>query len=435
MLRKLIDDPKYRLYYLIVGYPLMILAIRFLQVFNEAFFTYLYDPFFIIFLVWSGISYIFNLKKLKNIRSWVNIVMIVIFGFGVVSMHLNPETITVHNITYLLLSVVLAMECYNFSLRYTEVEYKQFFNRVVTILSVIVNIINIATVILIVLSVYSIDIPGIKYFYPYFLINLETRKHGPGFHFGGLYLNKSMLGFFSYVGIFLTIYRVKLSKLSIPKSVIYILFSLVTLYFSDNRVSMIAVFVIFFSLVYVQLRKKIGKKKTIITCVISIIILAFIYINFATFKDVSIKEMLANFTTDPAATFHSLSSARDVMWNSILSMRNELFLFGKGWHSDLTGYWAENAHNLFFNFFFWSGLPSLILAIILNVYFVIRLIKNWKNVIATSDRWLLVLLICVYIQSMLDLAIVDSGQPETVLFWLILGYFIHGTKDKRFDKQ
>jgi|GEM_PF-6460047 len=136
-------------------------------------------------------------------------------------------------------------------------------------------------------------------------------------------------------------------------------------------------------------------------------------------------------------------------WNKLLSHRLDYWaagwtdflkrpIFGNGWmKSDTLGETFSvariylNHHNLFINLLCWTGFIGTGIFVLVITLCTIRIFKNGRYIAKSKSEWLIVLCLCVFIQSMLDICIIGEDlHIETPWFWLCFGYLVFLYKKK-----
>lgn len=132
-------------------------------------------------------------------------------------------------------------------------------------------------------------------------------------------------------------------------------------------------------------------------------------------------------------TFNEKSNGRLILWKSGIEVGMQKPIFGWGWAYfpeeliEKSGYvGGVSLHNVIINVFVFSGFAGVIS---LLVFFVASLVRLWKNrhlIASTNSGWVLVLVICGWIQSMLQPGILgENSHIESIYFWISYGYLVY----------
>ncbi|WP_102343285.1 O-antigen ligase family protein [Galactobacillus timonensis] len=141
-------------------------------------------------------------------------------------------------------------------------------------------------------------------------------------------------------------------------------------------------------------------------------------------------------TTDVYAfesQMNSITNGRFMMWEAGIQVGMEKPVFGWGWAylpAKLVEMTFNDAgislHNILVNVFVFSGFAGLIS---LLVFFFASIVRFWRNrhlIASTKSGWLLILVLCGWIQSMLQPGILgENSHIESIYFWIAYGYLIY----------
>ena len=131
--------------------------------------------------------------------------------------------------------------------------------------------------------------------------------------------------------------------------------------------------------------------------------------------------------------FNEKSNGRLILWQSGIEVGLQKPIFGWGWAYFPTELIEKagsvagvSLHNVIINVFVFTGFVGVIS---LLVFFVASLVRLWKNrhlIASTNSGWLLVLVICGWIQSMLQPGILgENSHIESIYFWIAYGYLLY----------
>lgn len=135
--------------------------------------------------------------------------------------------------------------------------------------------------------------------------------------------------------------------------------------------------------------------------------------------------LFAQFMDNPWETLTKLSSGRIQMAESITANLKNTWLLGNGYCNNdfvLQKYGIQHPHNLIMALLLYTGIPGLIFFVIFLLYNILATNKNIKSIYSNNMKWVLVLVLCLLIESMFDICII--GAPvniQTLYFWLCLG--------------
>ena len=180
--------------------------------------------------------------------------------------------------------------------------------------------------------------------------------------------------------------------------------------------------------------KKLGFKKSIgvgILCILLGILGLFVL------KISKNPSLFAQFMNNPWETLTKLSSGRIQMAEGIIANLKNTMILGNGYCNNdfvLQKYGIQHPHNLIMALLLYTGIPGLILFVIFLVYNILAINKNIKSIYSNNMKWVLVLVLCLLIESMFDICII--GAPvniQTLYFWLCLGLIAN--KDIKTNEQ
>lgn len=194
---------------------------------------------------------------------------------------------------------------------------------------------------------------------------------------------------------------------------------------SDARTGMIQMLIIALFWVYLSLRKLFSEKKSRLLIIAFVTLVLFVILLV---KRDSIFTAINQIQENSFSYFEKLSSHRVWMWRQSVQLFLEKPLFGFGWNGGMYYSDVGNTHNLFFTVLYWHGLVGLIPLIAFFIILAIKIVLHREYV--KKDPYLLCIVLTVFIQSMLDMAIIaDKSNPATYMFWLMAGYLCNLTKD------
>lgn len=227
-----------------------------------------------------------------------------------------------------------------------------------------------------------------------------------------LYSRKQMKPFWFYLNLvtafaYVLLAGARSALLCLLPVILYLLFLLIEKFFS----------------------RKAAKRSIILLFVLIAVLLCFKIVP-------KVHELIELRRTDPEKAFNILNAktnGRLELWRAGIIVGVQKPIFGWGWayyppqlmdlSIDAAG---VSLHNVLANVFVFSGFAGLIS---LLVFFAASLVKLWKNrhlISSTKSGWLLILVICGLIQSMLQPGILgENSHIESIYFWIAYGYLVY----------
>ena len=129
---------------------------------------------------------------------------------------------------------------------------------------------------------------------------------------------------------------------------------------------------------------------------------------------------------DPYNSLIELSTGRTEYWYLVIKHMFDHPVFGWGWlNSEVLQNGYYDAHNLFINLLMWSGFSGFILFLVFLIMLFVHIWKTRREIIKEKHYWAIVFVVCIFLESMLDIDIVGSGYNiGTSLFWIFSGLFV-----------
>lgn len=185
---------------------------------------------------------------------------------------------------------------------------------------------------------------------------------------------------------------------------------------SECRTALVCILVmILFGFTFLLQKKMKPSASYIITSSITLLLCAVIIIKHFAFFDTLVH---TDFTI-PNEGVDRVTSFRSQIIREMLAMNHRNSIFGAGWYTPFGTF--ETAHNYLMNVIGWTGYAGLILISVSSLLIIIRVIKNRRIIL--EDQWMMCILICIWIISMLDQGILGTtNSPYVYLFYLIAGY-------------
>ena len=114
-----------------------------------------------------------------------------------------------------------------------------------------------------------------------------------------------------------------------------------------------------------------------------------------------------------------ITSFRSEIIREMLVMYHQDKMFGAGWYTPFGTF--ETAHNYLINIIGWTGYTGFAVISVSSLLLLIQIIRNHERIF--EDQWMLCILICIWIISLLDQGILGTtNSPFVYLFYLIAGY-------------
>ena len=238
----------------------------------------------------------------------------------------------------------------------------------------------------------------------------------------------TIASFHCYIALVLHLYLIDQGKNKIIHS-IGIIANAYMIYLTDSRSSLIILAFVLLSGILFLLKKNIGAKKAIYTCILLICISI---VGFIVYKAISNPTLFQQFLSNPYQTLVVLSSGRLQMAKGIIDNLKNHLLLGEGYgNNDLvqSHYGIVHPHNVIMACLLYTGIIGLLLFILFIIKNIQSIIKNMTSIFNSQYKWILVLTICLFIESMFDICIIGarSTNIETPFFWLCLGIISYNT--------
>ena len=294
-----------------------------------------------------------------------------------------------------------------------EIVYYNFLNRLFRIVFGYTFLLALASVFLFVCYRMDISLPGgfgsADQIFTYGHMGEETR-------FCGLFGYSTDGGNLCALGTALAVYLYERKQLPLIPAVLGMIVFGYTIVLLDVRTSMLAVLLSGMVLGAFLLDRWIGRKKAAVLMVAAaaVMVIAFIVVKRGT-----IDYYLELYREDPRETLIFLTTGRSHYWEAAVLGWHEKPIFGWGWmNNTYVGLYFDN-HNLFFNILLWTGAAGIGLFGLFWILWLVRVIKRRQPV----GIGVILILLVVFVQSMLDRAIMGSANTgvETMCFWLTAG--------------
>ena len=406
-------DRKHCIAFLVIGWLIRGMAYHFFPLFN--------DILIWVTVIWIAVILISEIIK-KEIR--FDAMTTVLCGFlavMVLTTVLHRASILawgVMEMKDIVLSIIEAfgLLCMMFpAAKYEERErYRLFLNNLFRIVFIYIVLLALASVILFVCYRMDITLPGgfgsADQIFTYGHLGEETR-------FCGLFGYSTDGGNLCALAMALGINLYEQKKLPLILTVIGTLLLGYTIYLLDVRTSILAMLLCAMVLCAYLLGKRIGRKKSagiILTAAVVLIGVLLIL------KKDTIAYYLELYREDPRQTLAFLTTGRSKYWESAVLGWLEKPVLGWGWmNNTFVGAYFDN-HNVIFNVLLWTGAAGAGLFLAFWGIWLVRMHKNRP----IRGIGLILILLAVFVQSMLDRAIIGSANAgvETMCFWLTAGF-------------
>jgi len=383
--------------------------------------NYIFTGIMIIWLICILISDIF---QRKIIMSRYQLLLLIFCLISLISFVVNFRAFGIVNIKTFALLFAMCFVLYPLKWYLSEQRMKEFLKRISKNIIIVIGCFNMVSIILYIMIRLNISLP----------FDLSKDMLLVGGHvtstrnqFIGIYTSSILGAVYSNVAILLTLYMVDNKMIHTFPAAFSIVTSIIFVYLSYSRNSYITLGIIAVCLCYRYLCNKTNEamaKRTVILGLLVIIVTVLILI----FPKLIV--LFHNYNDNYFTFFNKLSSDRLMLSSVIISgMRTHLWL-GYGWgdYGIIAAYdkVLEHPHNSVLAALLYSG----IIAMIIYIYFVAvsfaNFCKNRKKINENGNYWLKVMAICIFINSLFDIAIFGDihYHIETGLFWLLMGYLV-----------
>lgn len=377
----------------------------------------IHDVFRMFFALWTVFLCVHDLVKRQIPRQIPVLFQLWIFAAGFLSLVFQTKARGIDQINTLMVFATLGYVFFTLPFFTTKEE----FNKLILFLALngaaVLFLMNAAS--LIVLGLHGMGNTSVSSLYESMLVMRGTQLRYFGYH-----QYPTLAGFNSMLAMILGFIFVSRHK----KPVWYVLqgancvLALAMIHLAHARGAMLACVLIAVSLVLILLAKKIGGRRTmrifwtVVLAGIAVVLLVF-HAKIAG---------LITYYSDPEHLYN-LTSERNVIWAAAVDGFRQRPLTGWGWLNGsliepITHPSTNNCHNLFFNILLWTGLLGTIPFLLLIVYSLVRILRHLKDIYRSNDAWILVLVLCGFIQCMLDIAL--AGQDNRLMdpyFYLAFG--------------
>lgn len=379
----------------------------------------LWRAFWFIDILWSIIILFDDIRHNRiDIKDKKKLLLVIFVGFTAVSWVIKAP---VHNVYYLCTLITLfeqAFIFYRFGLESNIDEIKKIINIIAYMFGGLVFLYTASSLLFYVLGYDEVTFMDGTVIHMYSVEN--SLSHST--RYMGIWSWCTTASFDCYLAILLHLYLIdnKSNKLVHIASIIL---NSIMIYLADSRTSLMILAVITFSYVFFLMLKKKGKAKTVKYSKIFIVVMIVVTVIYLmTFKS----DTLALFIHSPEETLQGLTTGRFYMAKGILETIKGDLLLGKGYANNdfiLNKYGIVHPHNLFLALLFYTGIPGLVLFISFLVLNMISMRSKFRFLLANNLKWIFVLVVCVFIESIFDISIIGASplNIQTFFFWLSLG--------------
>lgn len=240
--------------------------------------------------------------------------------------------------------------------------------------------------------------------------------------FMGLWSWFTIVSFHCYISLCLHLYLIENNKTKII-NVIGIVLCTLMIYLTDSRSSLLILGFIFIFCFLFYLSKRLSFKKTLFLGLGVIFIVGIILIPI---KLSSNKELFTLLLNNPYETIKALSSGRVQMAEAIIFNLKTHWFLGEGYGNNTLVYQSfgiVHPHNALLATLLYNGWVGLIILIIFFILNAKQIYLNLTKIINHNFKWILVLALCIIIESLFDTCIIGavSSNIETLFFYLCLG--------------
>lgn len=389
----------------------------------------------LIYTLWAGIIVIADIVQKKLFENKTKLLWNITFLIAALSMVVQPKPRSIQQIRYL---IVFGIEVYILVSAAGESKRDEMSSFFVSLAKQTVIIISILNVLSLVIAAFLL----LKQELPEWVTHLnngllpEPTNHTMSLlpndfgRYKGLFISVPEAGFDCYVALCLNLFLLDKKRINKIFGIFNIICCILMIILTDARDVLINLGIILFVLFTVCFSKGVGTKKAVLFSAVSLALL----IGFIGFK---VYEMIMKTQLTTGEDLYTLlnrySSARlgyyRIGWNDFMQRK----WIGQGWlncDSLLNYTWkAEthpNYHNCIINLLAWTGLIGTGSFLISLFYSVKKIFENRKLISEDRCKWLVVLCVCIFTQSLLDICLFgEDTHIESVYFWVCLGYLVY----------
>lgn len=195
---------------------------------------------------------------------------------------------------------------------------------------------------------------------------------------------------------------------------------------SRTPLGIIAFMVLYY--IFVLLRKKLGSKKAVllIASVLLVGVIAVLLLKWS-----SIVNIYEELQVDAFKVLNRFTSRRYKAWVACMEEFRKYPIFGVGFGNNDAAYTVNEpfANCIVVNILLYSGILGMGCFIGYLILLLIRVIKKDEKIISDSNRWFVVIVVCLLLESIFEQSIVgEFAHIETGFFWLLSGYLLYRYK-------
>lgn len=373
--------------------------------------------------VWFVILIINDIKKknihFKDIMDLTQIIFIIFTSFVYLFLANNHDLLD-GNI--LLGYIELGYLLFTYPEEKNLTEIKQFFDRLSTHLLVFIVPMTVISFILYLLHIYEIPVieNGVHIMTE---VKGNTGRGFINFRYRGLFRLSTEAAYFCYLGALIHFSKIYNHKNIVINSILGAI-DVILVLLSGTRTGILILCIMFVYYLFVFLQNKYKIKvsyKLICICLLFAIIIPVIFVIIKN------PDLISNIKEDPFTVLNKLSSRRLATVPMIFeAMTGKRLFYGYGWsNNSVIISNVVHPHNIFLAVFLYTGIIGTAIFMIFFVQVIKNIAKNMKLIKENHLEDYLIIAICVFFNSLLDIVIVGDTCINTIFFWIALGIICH----------
>lgn len=293
-------------------------------------------------------------------------------------------------------------------------EYKQFFDRLSNHLLAFIVPMTVISFLIYILQLDKVTtLYGVKY-------TTETSRN---LRFNGLFRVSTEANFFCHLGLLLHLSKIHNHKNIVINSILGAIDAILVV-LSGTRLGILTLCIIFVYYLFVVLQNKFNIKisyKLIGLCLSLAIIIPIIAILLKK------PNIINNIIEDPYETLNTISSGRLHPFQIIIdTITPNRIIYGYGWNNNsILSPSIIHPHNMFLAIFLYTGIIGTAIFMIFFMQVIKNIAKNMKSIKENNLEDYLIIAICVFFSSLLDIAIIGDTNINSIFFWLALAPICH----------